>query len=259
MEEESMEVERRRARSPNYPAFGLHTAIELARRFYERDGKVAVAPVAAVRAWDYNSLNGRSLRVLGALRQYGLLEDTPQKMVKLSPLALNLLLAPKSTKQYRDALTTAAFTPAVFSRLREEYEGEFPSDDSMVHRLVAHDAFNEEAARGLIASLRDTISLVSEATKDHPSVPDNSNADEAPDTGRTHEHGTKRKEVPMSDIGRESLDFPFPLVSGGQAILRLPRSMTQRDYTMLTTMIDSVLKGMRDALVETPLPTEGEE
>lgn len=251
------DMERERLRSPNYPAFGLDAAIERIHALYKRDGKAAVPSVAAVKAWGYTSLNGRSMRVIAALRQYGLLEYTSSKMVKLSQTALTLLLAVQGSEEHKRAMRSAAIAPPSFAKLYEEYDGEFPSDESMIHRLVADGNYSEDAARGLIAALRDTITLL-EATEAKPD-PQRDASDRGPKDGTRRPADQKPKEAAaMPDPGREFLDLPIPLVTGGQAILRLPRFMSETDFAMLTNMIGSMLKGMKAALVVPAQPQEPE-
>jgi hypothetical protein len=250
------EQQRERQRSPNYPAFGLPTAIARAEAFYKRDGKASVPTIAAVAAWGYGSLNGRSLSVLGALRQYGLLEDTGPKMVKLSQIALTILLAaPKSPERAR-ALQEAAASPKVFADLMEQYKASgYPSADTMRRNLALRSNYSEEAAGRIISAFRETIDLleeagISETSRDPADDPDERDAYVFPST--SPEQKPKRKESPMPSSDRESIDLPLPMLAGGQAILRLPRHMTEAEHAMLKTLIGTLLDSMKGALVPPP-------
>lgn len=244
-------AEKAASRSRNYPAFGLPTAIERARALYDRDGKAAVNVVAAVKAWGYTSLNGRSMRALGALRQFGLLDDTAPKTVKLSSRALQLLVAPKDSPDYRKAIQEATKEPTIYRELLAKYEEGLPSDESLIHDLVLNSSFSEEAATAIVSGLRASLSL--------------DRVDPEGDTGgrgeanmpllagdKDRSGATKpKKEGAMSDVGTDipALDFPIPLVSGGQAILRVPRYMSEADHALLTSYLDATLKALRTALL----------
>lgn len=154
-----------KSRSRNYPAFGLPDAIMKARQLYEQDGRATVPSEVAVRAWGYGGLNGASLRTLGAVRQYGLLDAPAPKSVRLSHDALTILLEPSESPEYAEAIRQAAGSPAMFAELRQQYPDHLPSDAAMVSWLVRSHGFNEEAAKGLIASYRDTLALVDQAGK----------------------------------------------------------------------------------------------
>jgi hypothetical protein len=146
-----------RARSPNFPAFGLKEAIDKVAKVFEREGKARIAPVSIVKSWEYGSLNGASLRALGALRQYGLLDDV-QDDLKVSDLAIKIL---HGEEQDRVAsLRVAAKMPRIFSELLQEYGEDIPSDESIKARLITKMGFNgPEAAVRCVQAFRDTIAF----------------------------------------------------------------------------------------------------
>src|SRR2546422_3378856 len=154
-----------RTRSRNYPGIGLSEALEKARDFYSSDGKAAVPKDVAVKTWGYNGLNGASLRVLGALNQYGLLDSPESRTVRLSPLALAIILEPMDSPERAEAIQEAAKAPAIFSEILDQYPDGLPSDAALMSYLVRHENFSESAAKTLIASLRDTLELAKEASQ----------------------------------------------------------------------------------------------
>lgn len=156
-----------KTRSRNYPALSLQAAIDRARDLYRQDGKAAIPAEVAVKAWKYGSLNGASLRVLGALRQYGLLDDPAPKTVRLSPRALTILLEPEESPARANAIREAATAPAVFGELMNQYGSDLPSDIALVSHLVRNENFSEDAARNLIVAFRDTLELLGKARVDN--------------------------------------------------------------------------------------------
>jgi hypothetical protein len=256
-----MEDQKERLRSPNYPTFGLSSAVSRVELMYKANGKASVHSEAAVKPLGYNSLNGRSLSVLGTLKQYGLIEYTGTKLLKPSQLALTILLSPQGSPQRRRALQDAARKPKVFADLFEYYGGDgIPGDDAMVSHLTLSTSFSQEAATRAIASFRETLDLLDRegvadsSPKRDDTVPgDDGDQDEIrQDTGKT----PKRKEAPMPDAGRETLDFPFPMIGGGMAVLRVPRTMTDLEFNTLKTNLTAMLTGMKAALVPTVPPRE---
>jgi hypothetical protein len=155
----------RGTRSRNYPAFGLPEALDKIRRLYDRDGRAAIHADAAVQAWGYSTLNGASLRTLGAVKQYGLLDSPATKTVKLSHDALTILLEEEDSPERREALLRAANSPAMFQEIREQYPDGLPSDQAVTSWLIRNHEFNGKAAEGLIAAYRDTWSLVEQMQK----------------------------------------------------------------------------------------------
>jgi len=246
-------------RSPNYPGFGLSEAILKAKQLYEHDGRAAVPKEVAVQAWGYQGLNGASLRALGALRQFGLLEMPNAGSVRITSDAQALILEPEGSQEHLGAMSAVAMRPTVFRALHKQYPDGLPSDAAVVAYLVRNMNFSEDAARVVIASYKDTLRIAGDVEErdDAASAADNGDGAKKSDDHRREPEQKPKKEFDMAESGRESLDFPFPLVTGGQAILRLPRNMSEPDYVMLTTMIDAVLKGMKGALVTAIAPATG--
>src|SRR5437867_12855179 len=110
-------------RSPNYPALSLETAVQRAKALYEREGRSAVAPEVAVKAWGYRSLSGPSRSQIAALRHYGLIEQPSNGNLRLSNRALALVLRSPDSPEYQAALRDAALTPALFRELYEDRMG----------------------------------------------------------------------------------------------------------------------------------------
>lgn len=157
-----------KTRSRNYPALSLGEALERARELYKQEGRSRTPAAVAVGAWGYNSLNGASLRVVSALRQYGLIEGSNEEM-RLSPRALTLLLEPEQNPDYADALHEALRTPAVFQEIIQEYGEDIPSDGALVSYLVRKLQFGEQGARTLIDAFRASVELVRTKTTSYSS------------------------------------------------------------------------------------------
>jgi hypothetical protein len=145
-------------RGPGYPSLGLKEAIERARKLYQQDGSAQTSPEVAVKAWGYGGLNGASLRVLAALRQYGLIEGTGDS-VKLTQRALAILLEPADSPERGKAVVEAAKAPDIYTTILAEYKDELPSDAALVSYLVRKQGFQEKAAQNLVEAFRETVGL----------------------------------------------------------------------------------------------------
>jgi hypothetical protein len=153
-----------KGRSRNYPAFGLPIAIERLDQLYQKEGKSKTDSKTAVKAWGYGGLNGASLRVLSALRQYGLIEDSGED-IKVSDLGLIILHG--TPKDRESALRVAATSPTIFAELLKEYGNEFPSNDTIRANLITRKGFNPSAADIFITALRDTMDLALPSSNDY--------------------------------------------------------------------------------------------
>ena len=62
-------------RSPRAPSIDLETALASARKLYAEEKGNATPVDTAMRHWGYTSRNGRSLTLVAAVKQYGLIQD----------------------------------------------------------------------------------------------------------------------------------------------------------------------------------------
>lgn len=154
------------ARSPRHPVFGLGEAIQKVREFYKINGRAHVSPDVAVQAWKYKSLNGASLRTLATLRQYGLLDEVGRD-VRISPLALTLMVEPEDSSDYAAAIHEAARQPRIFVEILEEFPHDLPADQGVMSYLIRKKNFAEDAARKVNSVLRETLALVESCPAPH--------------------------------------------------------------------------------------------
>ena len=145
-----------RARSPNYPAIGLEQAIAAATALYQREQRTPVAPEVAAKAWGYKSMSGPARSRLAALKHYGLVEETPQG-VRISDLALNIIIQPTDSRERRQAIIQAAINPDLFRELSKSHAQ--ASDDALRAYLVTKRQFTEDGAKQFIKAFRETLGL----------------------------------------------------------------------------------------------------
>ena len=114
------------ARSPSYPQVSLPKAIELVREVYAGAHKSAIDSETVIELLGYSSRSGRALAVVGALKQFGLLEGREDN-IRVTSLALSIL-EPLTEKERTDSLRQAAFQPDLFSELLREFGESAPSE-----------------------------------------------------------------------------------------------------------------------------------
>ncbi len=149
-------------RSPSYPAFGLTRAIKLACDFFVQNERAVVSREAAAQAIGYPTLSGSALQALSTMRQYRLFDKSGKKL-GLSADALLICLEPGSQAGL-SAIERASTSPKAFLELRREYPESIPNDDALRSHLIREKGFGVSAAKKLIASFRDTLRLVNQAT-----------------------------------------------------------------------------------------------
>jgi len=152
-------------RSPRYPCISLREAVKNAKALYEKNGKAFVAKVIAVKVWGYNKLHGRSLTVLAAMAQYGLIRYQAGS-VGISDDAFIIIEAPHNSLERKAALEKCARSPTIFDELYQSYPESLPSDDALEWSLKQR-GFSEEGAKTTVGCLRDTIMFAKEELKDY--------------------------------------------------------------------------------------------
>src|SRR6266853_1449476 len=143
------QMRKTKERSPNFPFIPLDEAVTRAREFYDKE-KRGVAPFeVAVRHWGYSPSSSGAKQTVAALKQYGLMEDEGsgrQRGVRLSDLALRILLDPRSGPEREEYKRQAALMPTVAREVYEKWENSMPSDATLSHYLILERGFNAPTA-----------------------------------------------------------------------------------------------------------------
>lgn len=122
-------------RSPNYPNFSLEEAIERVRKIHDQDQNYIIERETAVQHLGYSGLSGASLKTLGTIIQYGLLEKVETGKVRVSELAIDII-HPTSEASKNRALVEAARSPSIFQEVSTQFPGKPPSETSMRAWLI---------------------------------------------------------------------------------------------------------------------------
>jgi len=159
--------EPRRIRSPNYPALSLPEAIARIGPVYERERQHPMSRDVALKGLGYNSPNGAALGTLSAVVKYGLLDKTGDTY-KVSARTL-AILHPSTPDEKTSALRQAAFAPAMFAELAEQFPGGQVSDDNLRSYLMRRD-FSSGALAAVISAFRETMQMVSSNEEKTPAM-----------------------------------------------------------------------------------------
>jgi len=144
-------------RSPNCPQIPFSTAIEKGRRVYEKEHTHPAVKLVVAQDLGYKGLSGPSLAMLGALRQYGILEGTGDAL-KVSKDALAYYEMDDGPER-EAAVNRMVFAPSLFSELRELYPDQLPSDGNLRHALITK-GFSSDAAEDVIKVYKENLKLV---------------------------------------------------------------------------------------------------
>ena len=149
-----------RTRSPNYPTISLPDAIERVRKVYNKEHLHKADPEVVCKAMGYTGVNGASLGVLSALKKYLLLEEVGKEL-KVSAVALSILVDPQNSTERQEAIRSAAAAPALFATLFDEFGDSLPSDENLRAFLLKRN-FAQTAVDTPIRTYRETLNFVSQ-------------------------------------------------------------------------------------------------
>lgn len=122
-------------RSPNCPQIPFLEAANRARLIYAKEHTHPADKNVIAEDLGYTSISGASLSMIGALRQYGLLEASGEGL-RISDTAVDVFELPDDSKGKKRAMLKMAFRPALFHELWKQYEGKPPSEANLRHALI---------------------------------------------------------------------------------------------------------------------------
>jgi hypothetical protein len=137
-----------RLRSPNFPGLSLEEAVESAREIFDKSRHAEIPREVVAKDLGYSGLTGRSIVILGALNQFGLVENTSKGNMKVSQLAADILHGyPESTRL--EALYKAGREPNLFRAIFEKFDNHIPSDNAVRSFLIQSGFTNDGAEKAL--------------------------------------------------------------------------------------------------------------
>ncbi len=151
-----MSDESTRDKSPNCPKISLEDAIKLTKQLYDKVGKAKIKREVAAGALGYSGLTGTSLTMLGAINQYGLIEQERGTGVAVSPLAVRIF-HPTSERDSIEAKITAALSPKVFNALYTD--GFHHCEESVLANNLIQNNFTPENAKKVAAVFLSNITF----------------------------------------------------------------------------------------------------
>lgn len=143
-----------RMRSPNYPSIPLRQAVELARKIHSLNRTNIIDRDVAVRDMGYSGVTGRSLKVLAALIQYGLLSKSGNGSVRVTQTAVDILHGIDETDR-NAALLRAGREPSLFKMIFERFPDGVPSENAIRSYLIQQ-GFADVAIGPAIRSFMET-------------------------------------------------------------------------------------------------------
>src|SRR5262249_4916179 len=97
-------------------------------------------------------------------KKFALLLSDERGDVHLSPLALDIILAPsQEDPKRRKALREAVMSPIIYRELWEKWNGRLPSDQNIAYYLERERSFNPRAIPNFIETLASRVTRIGSA------------------------------------------------------------------------------------------------
>jgi hypothetical protein len=147
-----------RMRSPSYPSVPLKQAIDLVSKIHRSCRSNVITRENAVHEMGYSGLTGRSMKVLSALLQFGLLEKAGTGDVKVTQRAVDILHGIDESDR-NEATLEAAYAPQLFRDIHERFPDGIPSEGVIRSYLIQQD-FVDVAIGPAITAFMETYRTV---------------------------------------------------------------------------------------------------
>jgi hypothetical protein len=234
----------KKARSPNYPVIGLEEAIQRLKAIYEKQQRYPASRDTFAKLMGYGGLHGASATVVSALSKYGLLEGHGDTL-RVSEMGQDLILHRKGDPEYTEALRTAAFMPAFFREMREQYPYGLPSEHSLRASLIKR-GFSPKAIDPAVRAYRDTIEFVDAETEGYDTEESVDTHNEMAMQTQPMGIAASYDSVSIADPGKRTVALPYSVTEWAtlQAAFPLSEAVWQQMIT--------VLEAMKPALVALP-------
>ena len=147
-------------RSPSYPFISLKKAEERAKQFWEKHRKEGARLPTVAPTWGYALKSSGLQQTVGALKQYGLMEDAgsgEERKVQLTDLGRRVV-ADQREGAREAALKEAAMRPRLFQEYRR-WIGDMPGKSHCLSELELDRGFNPLAASTFLKAFQETISF----------------------------------------------------------------------------------------------------
>jgi hypothetical protein len=148
-------------RGISYPALSLEEAVKRAEQLWNAEKKHSVPVDVVVQHWNYSSKSSGGRLVVAALLSFGLLADEGRKderLVQLTPTALDILLNTIESKERIQALQAAIRKPKIYAELLSKWSADdLPSDQTIKTFLIRDKDFNTKMVDTFIKCFRSSI------------------------------------------------------------------------------------------------------
>lgn len=227
-------------RSPNCPQITFQEAIEKGRLVYAKEHTHPAAKDVVAQSLGYSGINGRSLSMIGALRQYGILEGSGDAL-QITDDAVTYFELDNGDKR-NEALSRMLFHPPFFAQIHEEFGDLLPSESNLKYYLIKN-GFLPKAAADVIHVYHENIRFMGNTPKRYT---DTTESDNEPMSASSTALVLQKPTIegvsanPMA----WSQSYSFPLSKGTKAELYIKGDVTKDGLALLREHIELTIRAL---------------
>lgn len=159
-----------RMRSPNFPGISLEQAVKAVEQIFDNNRQAVIMREDGAKDIGYSGLTGRSLKILGALNQYDLIENVQKGQMQVTDTARDILHGYPNDVRLA-ALHRAGNAPSLFNNIYERFDGEIPGENAVRSFLMQNGFTNKGVEKALESFLATNRYLeIKGASKSHRDV-----------------------------------------------------------------------------------------
>lgn len=240
-------------RSPNYPAIDLATALVSVEKAFKAENRNKMSRLVLAKNLGYNSLNGRSLGQIGAVRAYGLIDGRGDEL-RVSDDAVTALMAPGGSPERKGALERLAEEPGLFKQLRALFPDAMPSEENIKFQLVKR-GFTADAAGKAAKTYLKTMKLVSENPNEYYPSDDQEEPEMQQQTSETKKVSKTYPEIHSSAAqlgGKGTVTANSSVVrravftlDEGDVVIEFPKDLSKESVEDLAEYLETFMKRAR--------------
>jgi hypothetical protein len=222
-----------RHRSPNCPQISFTEAIDKGRKVYENEHTHAAARLVVAQDLGYKGLSGPALGIIGALRQYGILEGSGDALHISSDALAYFEMDNGPEKQ--EAVQRMVFAPTLFAELKQVYGAKLPSEGNLRHTLIMK-GFSSETAEDVIRVYKANVELVGGEETGY--------SDDDPKKGAAIMTEVVNSMFPAQKPNPTVQTYAFALSPDARAELSLRGTITPDDLELLRDHVELTIKAL---------------
>lgn len=227
-------------KSPSYPSTSLEDAVIGIRAIEVEYRGTPVDREEAAKILGYSGLNGAANKALSALSGYGLVERAGKGMMRVTPLAQNILHGLTDTEK-NEALREAANFPPLFQKIREHFSGVNLPPVGGVENLLNRFGFNKNAVSPAAKAFLETMRLVAELEEsESDSLEEESEVEVSQDdtTAKSaDQRGSRKKRELRPNMKEDVCTLPE-----GDVVMQWPDTLSQDSYDDLKDWTELMLR-----------------